>query len=1199
MAKPAPAAPAAPAAPPAPAAPTPSPTPAVASTPAAAPVPAPAPTASVPSTPRNPGSGGGLSANRPSAVRPIEEKAEPTKVTLRGAPMRTAKNMDLSLTVPTATSVRNLPVKLLIDNREIINQHLARTTGGKVSFTHLLGYAMVQALKMVPDMNNAYDVVDGKPTLVIPNQINLGLAIDQVKSDGTRQLLVPNIKGADQMNFREFWQGYEAMVKKARNGKLTVDDFANTTASLTNPGGIGTSHSVPRLMTGQGVILGVGSLDYPPEFQAASDQRLRELAVSKITTLTSTYDHRVIQGATSGEFLKVLHELIIGKHDFYDEVFLSLRVPYLPLRWASDDSAHRTFELSKGARVIQLINAYRMWGHLMADIDPLEYEQRSHPELELEAHGLTIWDLDREFPVGQFGGHDKETMTLREILKQLRSAYSGHVGVEFMHIQEPEKRRWIESLFEQPAKKWTREEHLRILDKLNESEIFETFLQTKFVGQKRFSLEGAESTIVLLDEVCDVAANTGLSEVMIGMPHRGRLNVLANIVGKSYGQIFREFEGSIDPHQIMGTGDVKYHLGAEGEFTSLEGNKIKTSVAANPSHLEAVNPVVEGIARAKMDASGNLEAYDVLPVLLHGDASFAGQGVVYETLQMSQLRGFKTGGTIHIVVNNQVGFTTAPSESRSSVYSTDVGKVVQAPIFHVNGDDPEAVARVGRVAFEYRERFHTDVVIDLIAYRRRGHNEGDDPSFTQPKMYDLIEQKRSVRRLYTESLIGRGDISTEDADAVMEKFRSRLEGVFKDVKDTSDDDDTYRRVPFYPVKLGREQGTAITPEAMARIAQAQVTFPEDFAVHPKVLPQMERRAHAIEQGPIDWATAEILAFGSLLLEGRTVRLTGQDSRRGTFSQRFAAVVDRRTNEEYVPLQHLSEDQGKFHVYDSLLSEYAVMGFEYGYSVASPQALVLWEAQFGDFANGAQTMADEFISSGAAKWTQKSGVVLLLPHGYEGQGPDHSSARIERWLQLCSEGALAVCQPSTPASHFHLLRTHTYVNWHRPLVIMTPKSMLRNKAAVSPPEEFTEGRWRPAIGDESITDDAQVKAVILCSGKLRWELVAERAKRGLEGKVAIVSLERLYPLPTDDLVAELKRYPGVTDIRFVQDEPINQGPWPFMALHLPEAIEAGMGDDYTFTMTPVARPEASSPSVGLHKVHLAQEKELLDRAFDGV
>ena len=1160
--------------------------------------PAPQPRTESASRAKNPGSAGGLSANRPSAARKIEESAEPTRTVMRGAPMRTAKNMDLSLAMPTATSVRNVPMKLIIEQRDVINKHLARTTGGKVSFTHLLGYAMVKAITMVSDMNVAYDEENGKPVQVTNHQVNLGLAIDMPKPDGTRTLIVPNIKAADQMNFREFWQAYEAMVKKARKNELTVDDFAGTTASLTNPGGIGTSHSVPRLMPGQGLILGVGSIDYPPEFQAASDQRIKELGVSKITTLTSTYDHRVIQGATSGEFLKVMHELIIGQHDFYDEVYLSLRVPYLPLRWTSDDSAHRSYELAKGTRVVQLIDAYRAWGHLMADIDPLEYAQRSHPELELEAHGLSIWDLDREFPVGVFGGHEKETMTLKDVLAQLRTAYCGHVGVEYMHISDTEQRRWVESIFESPAVRWGRDEHLRILDKLNEAEIFETFLQTKFVGQKRFSLEGAESTIVLLDEICDMAANDGLEEVTIGMPHRGRLNVLANIVGKSYGQIFREFEGSMDPNQVMGTGDVKYHLGAEGQFTSLAGNTVKTSVAANPSHLEAVNPVVEGIARAKMDAAGTLEDGAVLPVLLHGDASFSGQGIVYETLQMSQLRGYKTGGTIHVVVNNQVGFTTAPSESRSSTYCTDVGKAIGAPIFHVNGDDPEAVARVGRLAFEYRQKFNADVIIDLIAYRRRGHNEGDDPSFTQPKMYDLIEQKRSVRRLYTEALIGRGDISTEDAEGVMEKFRARLEGVFKEVKSADEEDDSYRKVPFYPAKLGREQGTAITAETMQRIADAQVTFPEGFAVHPKVLPQMQRRAESIANGPIDWATAELLAFGSLLMEGRTVRLTGQDSRRGTFSQRFAAVVDRVTNEEYIPLKHLTEDQGQFHVFDSLLSEYAVMGFEYGYSVASPQSLVLWEGQFGDFANGAQTIADEFISSGDAKWTQKSGVTLLLPHGYEGQGPDHSSARIERWLQLCSENALAVCQPSTPASHFHLLRTHTYVNWHRPLVIMTPKSMLRSKAAASPVEEFTQGKWRPAIGDESITDTSAVEAVILCSGKIRWELVAQRAKRGLENKVAIVSLERLYPLPTDELVVELARYPHVTDIRFVQDEPLNQGPWPFMALHLPQVLSEGLGGR-EIKLKPTARPEASSPSVGLLKVHQAQEKVLMDQAFEGI
>ena len=943
----------------------------------------------------------------------------------------------------------------------------------------------------------------------------------------------------------------------------------------------------------------MGSIDWPPEFQGASSVRRVELGVSPITTLTSTYDHRVIQGASSGEFLKVMHELLIGRHDFFDEIFAALRIPYTPLRWGNDDAHHRPYEVNRGARVIEFIQAYRHFGHLAADTDPLEYRQRTHPELELKTHGLTIWDLDRDFPVGNFGGHERETMKLREILAQLRRSYCGSLGVEYMHIQDPEQRRWLQDRLERPFRRWTTEEHLRILDKLNESEIFETFLQTKFVGQKRFSLEGAESTIVALDEVCDRAAEHELMEVVIGMPHRGRLNVLANIVGKSYGQIFREFEGKVDPEQLLGTGDVKYHLGAEGEFTAVSGKKIKTSVAANPSHLETVNPVVEGITRAKQDHLGPDDDdghYPVLPVLLHGDAAFAGQGVVYEVLQMSQLRAFKVGGTIHIVVNNQVGFTTSPSESRTSVYNTDVAKAIQAPIFHVNGDDPEAVARTARLAVEFRQAFHKDVVVDIVAYRRRGHNEGDDPSFTQPRMYDLIEQKRSVRKLYTEALIGRGDITTADADAVSGRFRERLESVFREVREqTDDEDDAYRRVPFYPVKLGLSQGTGIGADTMKIIADAQVRYPEGFVVHPKVQPQMERRAKQIAEGPIDWATAELLAMGSLLLEGRDVRLVGQDSRRGTFSQRFAAVVDRRTNEEYVPLKHLSDDQGQFYVYDSMLSEYAAMGFEYGYSVASPQALVCWEGQFGDFANGAQIIADEYISAGTAKWTQKSGVVLLLPHGYEGQGPDHSSARIERWLQLCSEGALAVCQPSTPANYFHLLRTHTYVNWHRPVVIMTPKSMLRSKVAVSMPEEFTQGEWKPALSDPTVTDPSRVRQVLLCSGKIRWELEAQRAARGLEGQVAILPLERLYPLPTKELAAELEKLRHVTDIRWVQDEPENQGAYQFMQLHLPAALAKAM-DGYQLTMTGVTRPEASAPSVGMLNVHKAQEADLMDRAF---
>ena len=1144
-------------------------------------------------SPTQPGSGAGLSANAPSpTLRPEPTENESKFTVLRGAPMRTAKNMETSLSVPTATSVRSVPMKLVIDQRTNINDFLRQSKGGKVSFTHIIAYAMIQALKAVPSMNSNYELVDGKPNLVENPMINLGIAIDVQRDGGARQLLVPNVKGCESLNFAQFWSAYEAVVAKARGNKLTVDDFAKTTATITNPGGIGTNHSVPRLMTGQGLILGVGNIDYPAEFQGMSLARITELGVSKMTTLTSTYDHRVIQGAESGEFLKVLHGLLLGENNFYDEIFEALRIPYEPLRWSPDVSAHRDNQVSKQARVLELINAYRTFGHSVADIDPLEYRARSNPDLQLETHGLSIWDLDRQFAVGTFGGQPRQYLTLREILSTLQDTYCRTLAVEYMHIADPEQREWFQSRMEKGHSPLTHEEHMHALDKLNEAEIFETFLQTKFVGQKRFSLEGGESLIVLLDEIAQGAANDSLDEVTIGMPHRGRLNVLANIVGKKYGQIFKEFDGD---HDTSGTGDVKYHLGNEGTFVAANGKTIKTSLAANPSHLEAVNPVVMGIARAKQDVL-DTDDYSVMPLLLHGDASFAGQGVVFETLQMSQLRGYGVGGTVHVVVNNQVGFTTAPIESRSSTYCTDVAKAISAPVLHVNGDDPDACIRAARVAFEYRQRFNKDVVIDLVCYRRRGHNEGDDPSFTQPKMYDLIEQKRSTRRLYTEALIGRGDISMADAEDVMNRFRERLEGVFKEMReDDSPADDDYRQVPYYPTKPD-ERLTEITPEAIQRIADSYSEFPDGFTVHPKVLPQMQRRAKAMLEGPIDWATAEMLAIGSLLMENRPVRLSGQDSRRGTFSQRFAAIVDRVTNEAWVPLKHLTEDQATFDVYDSLLSEYASLGFEYGYSVARPDALVLWEAQFGDFVNGAQTISDEFVASGNAKWTQKSGVVLLLPHGYEGQGPDHSSARLERWLQLCAEDALAVCQPSTPASYFHLLRQHAYVNWHRPVIIATPKSMLRNRRAVSMPEDFTSGRWRPALDDPTITDPSKVEAVILCSGKVRWELATRREKAGLDGRIAIVALERLYPLPDEELAAILERYRHVTDVRFVQDEPENQGPWPHMSMHLAAAVKEYL-PDYDLRMRQITRPASSAPSVGSLRRHQAEEDELMARALE--
>ena len=1126
----------------------------------------------------------------PKESRPVAPAAasdEPTYTVLRGAPARTAMNMDASLSVPTATSVRSVPVKLLWDNRTVINNHLARARGGKVSFTHVIGYALVRALRSMPEMNVGFESVDGKPNLITPAHINLGLAIDVKKDDGTRQLLVPSIKAAERMDFAAFWTAYEDIVRKTRNGKLTVEDFQGTSISLTNPGGIGTVHSVPRLMKGQGAIIGVGAMEYPPEWQGASEDAIARNAISKVMTLTSTYDHRVIQGAQSGEFLKRMHQLLLGEDGFYDEIFRSLRIPYEPIRWSNDIATSHDDEISKQARILELIHAYRVRGHMMADTDPLEYRQRSHPDLEVENHGLTLWDLDREFATGSFGGEGRRFMKLRHILGILRDSYCRTTGIEYMHIMDPEQRRWIQERVEQPHVKPPREEQLRILLKLNQAEAFETFLQTKFVGQKRFSLEGGETTIPVIDEICEAAAEAELDEVTMGMAHRGRLNVLANIVGKKYSQIFREFEGNIDPRTVQGSGDVKYHLGAEGEFTSERGANIKVSVAANPSHLEAVDPVLEGIARAKQDMLDRGANYPVLPLLVHGDAAFAGQGVVAETLNLSQLRGYRTGGTIHVVVNNQVGFTTSPGSSRSSLYCTDVARMVQAPIFHVNGDDPEACIRVARLAFEYRQAFNKDVVIDLVCYRRRGHNEGDDPSYTQPLMYDLIEQKRSVRKLYTESLIGRGDITIEEAEQVLKDYQQQLERVFTEVREASSQPSEWTTVPDYPDKPSGETKTAIPMEVLKRIADAYVTPPDGFTVHPKVMPQLQRRATAITEGPIDWGTGEILAFGALLMEGRPVRLAGQDSRRGTFVSRFATIIDRVNADEWTPLSNLTEDQAKFHIYDSLLSEYAALGFEYGYSVARPEALVLWEAQFGDFVNGAQTVIDEFISAGKTKWRQESGVVLLLPHGYEGQGPDHSSARIERFLTMSADEAFMVAQPSTPASYFHLLREHSLGEKHRPLVVFTPKSMLKRKEAASQPKDFSEGTFRPFIGDAD-ADPEKVDTLLLCSGRVTWDLMVERAKREDAERFAIARIEQLYPRPVDEIKAEMDRYPGLKTVRWVQDEPRNMGPWPHYQLNV--------WPDLDVTVEPITREASSSPSVGTMKRHTAEQKDLLDRAL---
>jgi multifunctional 2-oxoglutarate metabolism enzyme len=1122
----------------------------------------------------------------PVAPVPPNGSVPQNVVRLRGAAARTVTNMTASLAVPTATSVRTIPAKLLIDNRIVINNHLARGRGGKVSFTHLIGYAIVRALATAPEMNFSYAEVDGKPVLVEPEHVNFGLAIDVRKDDGSRQLLVPSIKNAETMDFRQFWMGYEDLIRKARAGKLTVDDFAGTTISLTNPGTIGTEHSVPRLMAGQGCIVGVGAMEWPAAYQGAAEETMARLAISKTVTLTSTYDHRIIQGAQSGDFLRIVHQLLLGADGFYDDVFASLRIPYEPVRWVQDIPAGHEDDITKAARVYELIHAYRVRGHLMADTDPLEYHQRKHPDLDINQHGLTLWDLEREFATGGFGG--KPRMRLREILGVLRDSYCRTVGVEYMHIQNPEERAWLQARVERPHPRADHDDQLRILSRLNVAEAFEMFLQTKFVGQRRFSLEGAESLIPLLDAVLTAAAQASLHEAVIGMAHRGRLNVLANIVGKSYGQIFAEFEGNLDPATTHGSGDVKYHLGADGVYHAADGSQIPTSMVANPSHLEAVDPVAEGVVRAKQDIIDMGEpGFTVLPVLIHGDAAFAGQGVVAETLELSQLRGYRTGGTVHIVVNNQVGFTTTPASARSSVYSTDVARMIQAPIFHVNGDDPEAVVRVGRLAFEYRQAFHKDVVIDMICYRRRGHNETDNPSFTQPIMYDLIDARRSTRKLYTEALIGRGDITMDEAEAALRNFQQELERAFTETKDASSAPAvTVRRLAAEPVDHGAVE-TKISSEAVKRIIETQVSLPQGFTVHPRLAPQLQRRAAMIQQDEIDWGTGELLAFGSILIDGHAVRLIGQDTRRGTFGQRHAVLVDRHTGYEHVPLRAFNTESVRFYVYDSLLSEYAAVGFEYGYSVARPDALVCWEAQFGDFVNGAQTIVDEFISSGEQKWGQRSGVVLLLPHGYEGQGPDHSSARIERFLSLCAQDNMTVALPSTPASYFHLLRWQALSDPVKPLVVFTPKSLLRLKAAVSKTTEFTSGHFAPVIPDAQSTDPAAIRRVLLCAGKVYYDLADHRTEVGATD-TALIRVERLYPLPAAEIAAELARYPAATEVVWVQEEPANMGAWPFMALHLPQVIGR--------PITQVSRPASSAPASGSAKAHAAEQAAVVGAAF---
>ena len=1130
---------------------------------------------------------------------------------LRGAASRIAENMAASLSIPLATSQRTVAVKVMDENRRIINQHRTLVGKSKVSYTHLIGWAVVKALEDLPALNHAYAEKDGQPCRAVRSYVNLGVAVDVSGKDGARSLMVPNIKNAGALNFQQYLTAFDDLVARARANRLTPADFLGTTISLTNPGTVGTMASNPRLMLGQGAIIAAGAIDYPAEYHGAAEETRAILGISKVMTLTCTYDHRIVQGAESGAFLGKLQALLDGSDGFYEEVFDHLHMPHRPVHWETDRkpllpamTSARTAEIAKEAAIMQMINAYRVRGHLIADLDPLGHEPSYHPEMDPETYGLTIWDLDREFLTGSLGaaigeGGPKPVATLREILETLRQTYCGKIGPEYMNIQVPEQKRWLQMRMEPEANHWPLERatRLRILRNLVAAEAFEHFLHSRFVGQKRFALEGGETALAILAELLERASAANVHEVVIGMAHRGRLNILTNVVGKDVKQIFSEFEGDIDPASTQGSGDVKYHLGATNVVKCENGREIVVSVSPNPSHLEAVDPVVEGIVRPKQDRLGDKARERVIPVLVHGDAAFAGQGVVAETLNLAQLEGYSTGGTIHLVINNQIGFTTLPDESRSTPYSTDVARGVQAPIFHVNGDDPEAAIRVVEIAFDYRQKFKKDVVIDMICYRRHGHNEGDDPSYTQPLMYRKIKDHPSVATLYAERLV-RERIVTEAEVAAM---RRQVTQRFSDAYDAAQQRTERFELQELSAVGGEEISsfcprTAVNQAVIDRVVRGITQFPEPFHLHPKLRGFVEKRREAVAKNtPIDWAFGEALAFGTLVLEGTAVRLSGQDSGRGTFSQRHLAFYDSETGRRYVPLQHISPDQARFDVYDSSLSEYAVLGFEFGYSVADPLTLVIWEAQFGDFANGAQIMIDQFISSAESKWGQPSGLVMLLPHGYEGQGPEHSSARVERFLALCAENNMLVANCTTPAQYFHLLRRQMYGGHDRrgmrkPLVLFTPKSLLRHTRAVSTLHDFTTGGFTEILGDPGVADFNRVSRVIFCSGKIYYDLAAAREERKSD-HVALVRVEQLYPFLADQASDALLRYPVTIEVVWVQEEPRNMGPWRFIRENMQPLLDSTQRE-----IRYVGRPEMASPAGGSGKRHQQEQAEIVNDAL---
>jgi 2-oxoglutarate dehydrogenase E1 component len=1146
---------------------------------------------------------------------------------LRGPAATLARAMNESRSIPTATSFRELAVDTLDAKRRALNQVL-KERGTKVSFTHLIAWAIVKAAQEWPVMGRSYAETDGKPTVIEPTGVNLGIAVD-VERRGQRSLLVPCIKAADQLDFAGFHSYYEELITKTRENNLTADDFQGTNISLTNPGGLGTVASVPRLMSGQGTIVACGSLAYPVEWKHAAPEKIKALGVSKVMTMTSTYDHRVIQGAESGSFLRRIEELLQGEDDFYESVATDLGLdastvsaahpaaasaPPLsalvtPGEPAPAVAAKPSMELLQAVQAAtSLLKAYRTHGHLAARLDPLGSEPKGDPAIQPENLNLTP-ELMSQIPA-EILRIGVEGETLLEVLPRMREAYCGTIAYQIEHLSSHQQRMWLREMIETG---WHRkplepEEKQQLLDQLIEVFGFERYLEKAYLGQKMFSIEGLDAVVPMLDEVFEMAYTEGAHDVVIGMAHRGRLSVLAHNIGRPIEAILAEFEGakaieavkSLAAIPTGGTGDVKYHYGHSGVYRARDGSEIGVRLYPNPSHLEFVDPVVTGAARAsqstRRDGRLDHDPMAAVPVLLHGDAAFPAQGVVAEALNLQSLKGYATGGTVHIIQNNQIGFTTDPEEGRSTPYAADMAKGFNVPIIHVNADDPEACLAAVRLAMAYRERWGRDVVIDLIGYRRFGHNETDEPAYTQPLMAAKIKEHPPVSQLYAESLVKEGIVTPDEVQERNDERQKALKSAHDELRQRIESGDYADPTATGTGELDRTRSpsveTAVTEEQLRKLNEELLRVPDSFTIHRKLRKPLLKRLEAMDEGGIEFGHAEALALASLLTEDVHLRFTGQDTERGTFSHRHLVLHDEKTGLRYAPIQNLPDATAPLELHNSPLSESACLGFEYGYSAHSPDSLVLWEAQFGDFGNAAQVIIDSFIVSAEAKWGQTSRLTLLLPHGYEGGGPEHSSARIERFIQLAAEGNIRIANPTTAAQYFHLLRRQAHIAKARPMVVFTPKGLLRLPRATSMLEELTSGSFHFVLDDPRAQDRKEkVGRLVLCSGKIYYDIDAAPKRAEIEN-VAIARVELLYPFAKEQLSELIASYPNLKEIVWVQEEPRNMGAWSVMQRRMPELIPEGVELGY------VGRPPRASPGEGYAIAHTKEQERIVLTALMG-